>query len=183
MRISKRIGALLAAATMLMAGGALASEIEHVDTFDDFGDTWASSPQLTVEQRDGAVVLSSGSGRGWYGAGALPHFETDITKIAFDYTLEEGSFDVRIWRYADDWSPIGASVLPMDPNGRRWLPREIDMTDARSFRVFLSLAPDTTVEISEMKAISGAPEPSAALLLSMGMTVTGMRMRAKRARG
>ena len=181
MRVSGRLGALLAAAAMCLAGGASASTIEHLDSFDDYASSWMTNT-LSVEQLDRSVTLEASPDRRWNATLSRFQLGTNISKLVLEHEVLLGEMDVRAAAYGSGDQLVAYGSLAMDPSSSRFLPRDFDMNGADYFRVQFVLAPGSRVAVSELKAISGAPEPTAALLLAMGMTVTGVHLRARKSR-
>ena len=184
MGFSKYVSAALVTAALLIGGTASAGTIEHLETFDDL-DSWVVGKwvkSLATIEEGSPVVITTGEGKRPYSLGSRFFLDSSVTKIVVERNPEAGISGVDLLQYGPSKGLLGVTALGMDGNGLRWLVGDNQIEGATQYRVRLHLSPNTRVELSEMKAISGAPEPTGALLLAMGMTLTGVHMRGRRPR-
>jgi hypothetical protein len=178
---------VVAIASIGFAGTASAAMMMH-DDFTDFETTWFHNGPRTgmvVEQMADSVMLSSGSDSTmWYAAISEIFLPTSLRSLEFDYTIYAGDFVLLATKFDLSDGHMGSVNLGWNPGSTIDL-SNTDWSGVEYIRLQVGLKVDSQIELKDLKAYGAAsahmPEPTAAMLMGLGMLVTtaGMRRRAR----
>ncbi|MCA9511515.1 MAG: PEP-CTERM sorting domain-containing protein [Myxococcota bacterium] len=174
-RISTMAGV---AAALLLALPAAASPLFEADVF-DFESGWHRPERSGARIEAGAdcVVLEASPNARANVLFSRSFLEPDIARARIDALSERGRLTLVAIRYDAEGHKLGRVRLGGDGDG--WVDlRGLDWAGTDHVRLKLKLSPDARVDVRRLELHApAAPEPSAALLMGLGMTVAAARLR------